>query len=153
MEICQPAVAENLSSAISGSSHLDMVDPDHIGTSNGDSITAPHVLRVDLSEVDVLDDNVLNAIGHVDTLALDDTGGALADQGLVGLDLDRVPGSLVVCDGADGWRAGLVVLAPLEVETSISDPSSQESCLGSHNKECPLTLSLLMASWQPEAVP
>ena len=103
----------DLPSVLSGPSHLDMVDPDQVGARDRDGITAPDVLGVDLGEVDVLDDDVLDPVGHVDALALDDTGGALADQGLVGLDLDRVPGSLVVGDGADGWGAGLVVIAPL----------------------------------------
>lgn len=98
---------------------LDMVDPDHVGARDGDGITAPHVLGVDLGEVDVLDDDVLDAVGHVHALALDDTGGALADQGLVGLDLDRVPRSLVICDGADRGGAGLVVLAPLRLRQAL----------------------------------
>jgi len=92
---------------------LDVVDPDHVGAGNGDSVSAPHVLGVDLGEVNVLDDDVLDTVGHVHTLALDDTGGALADKRLVGLDLDRVPGSLVIGQRADNRGAGLVVLAPL----------------------------------------
>lgn len=92
---------------------LDVVDPDHVSAGDGDSITTPDVLRVDLGEVDVLDDDVLDTVGHVDTLALDDTGGALADKRLVGLDLDGVPASLVVGQGADLGGVGLVLCAPL----------------------------------------
>lgn len=94
-----------------------MVDPDHVGTRDRESITTPHVLGVDLGEVDVLDDDVLHAVGHVKTPALDHTSGSLADQRLVGLDLDRIPGSFVVGQGADGGGARLVVLAPLKLRT------------------------------------
>lgn len=119
MNFCQLSVMRNISFHSLGLSHLDMVDPDHVSAGDGDSITTPDVFRVDISEVDILNDNVLDAVGHVDTLALDDTGGALADQGLVGLDLDRVPGSLVISDGADSRGAGLVVLAPLKSKQAL----------------------------------
>lgn len=144
----------NISSIVWGLSYLDVIDPDHVSAGDGDSITTPDVFRVDVGEVDILNDNVLDAVGHVDTLALDDTGGALADQGLVGLDLDRVPGSLVISDGADSCGAGLVVLAPLKSKQALVIWRAKNGPLQKKKKKkCPLTLSLLMASWQPEAVP
>lgn len=38
--------------------------------------------------VNVLDNDVLDTVDDTETLALDDTLGALADQGLVGVDSD-----------------------------------------------------------------
>ena len=90
----------------------DVVDPDHIGAVNGDGITTPDVLRVDLSETNVLDNDVLDVASHADTLALDDTLGALSDQRLVGLDSDAEHTSLIVGDAADLGSIGLVVVAP-----------------------------------------
>jgi hypothetical protein len=90
----------------------DVVNPDHVGTVNGDGITTPDVLRVDLSETDVLDDNVLDVASHADTLALNNTLAALTNQRLVGLDSDSEYTSLVVGDAANLGGAGLVVVAP-----------------------------------------
>jgi hypothetical protein len=45
-------------------------------------------LRVDLGNADVLDDDVLDAASHAETLALHNTLGALADDRLVALDGD-----------------------------------------------------------------
>ena len=36
--------------------YLDMVDPDHIGTVEGDGITTPYVVRVDVGNGNVLND-------------------------------------------------------------------------------------------------
>ena len=66
----------------------DVVNPDHVGAVDGDGITTPDVLRVDLGSTDVLDDDVLNAASHTETLALHNTLGALADDRLVALDGD-----------------------------------------------------------------
>lgn len=60
---------------------------------------------------DVLDDDVLGAVGDAKTLALDDTLGALADERLVGGDHQRLEGGLVVLD-VDLGGVGLVVAAP-----------------------------------------
>jgi hypothetical protein len=90
----------------------DVVDPDHVSTVNGDGISTPDVLRVDLSETDVLDNNVLDVASHADTLALNDTLASLTNQRLVGLDGDSKYTSLVVGDAANLGGAGLVVVAP-----------------------------------------
>lgn len=110
---------------VGSQSHLNVVDPDHVGTSDRDSITTPDVLGVDLGEVDVLDDNVLDTVGNVHALALDNTSRSLADQRLVGLDLDSIPASLVVGQGADSRGAGLVVLAPLRRKQALASGSAK----------------------------
>ena len=53
--------------------------------------------------MDILDDDVGHAIGQTQTLSLDDTSRALADDALVALDLDARDTSLVVGNG-DLWR-------------------------------------------------
>lgn len=90
----------------------DVVDPDQVGAGEGDGVTSPDVLRVQLRDTDVLDDDVLHAVGHAQTLALDDSGGARAEDGLVRGDLDGAQTGLVVGD-LDGGRVGLVVGAPV----------------------------------------
>lgn len=88
----------------------NVVDPDKIRTINLDSITSPNVLRVQLSDVDVLNDDVLSAL-DVKTLALDNTIGTDADNGLVRVDDNRVQSSLIV-GNVDLRGVGLVVVAP-----------------------------------------
>ena len=81
-----------------------MVNPDHIGLIDGDSVTTPDVLGVDVGDSNVpvgilvgkvltllralvgylLDDDVLGTADDTETLTLDDTAGALTDQSLVG---------------------------------------------------------------------
>lgn len=90
----------------------DVVDPDQVGPGEGDGVTSPDVLGVQLRDADVLDDDVLHAVGHAQTLALDDSGGAGAEDGLVRGDLDGAQAGLVVGD-RDGGRVGLVVGAPV----------------------------------------
>lgn len=74
----------------------DVVDPDQISAGQGDGITTPDVLGVQLGDADVLDDDVLHAVGEVETLALDDSGGPITEDGLVGGDVDGVQTSVVV---------------------------------------------------------
>ena len=64
-------------------SYLDVVDPDHVRAGKSDCIAAPDVLRVELGDVNVLDDYVFDAVGEPDALALDDTFRARADDRLV----------------------------------------------------------------------
>ena len=49
-----------------------MVDPDEITSFQSNGIAAPDVLRVQLSDVDILQNDVLSA-HNTETLALDDT--------------------------------------------------------------------------------
>jgi hypothetical protein len=81
-------------------------------TVDGDGITTPDVLRVDIGETDVLNDNVLDAADHADTLSLDNTLVALADQRLVGANSHTEHTSLVVGDAGDLGRVLLVVVTP-----------------------------------------
>ena len=97
----------------------DVVDPDEVSTVDGDSITTPDVLGVDVSEADVLDDDVLGAGDDTDTLALDNTLGALADQGLVGANGHTEHTGLVVLDAGDLGGVGLVVIAPSVLVDSL----------------------------------
>jgi hypothetical protein len=80
---------------------------------NGDSITTPDVLRVDIGEANVLNDNVLCVAHDAHTLALNDTLVALADQRLVGANGHAEHTGFVVGDLADLGCAGLVVVTPL----------------------------------------
>lgn len=65
-----------------------MVDPDKVAVVEGDGVSAPDVLRVQVGDGDVLDDDVLGAADDAQALALDDTGVALAEDGLVRSDGD-----------------------------------------------------------------
>ena len=89
-----------------------MVNPDHITAINGYSVSTPHVLRVDVSEADVLNNDVLYAVRHPDALSLDDTLGALADKRLVRGDGHAGHTSLVVLNAGDLRSIRLVVVAP-----------------------------------------
>lgn len=53
---------------------LDVVDPDEVGAVQSDGITTPDVLRVQVGDPNVLDDDVRSTALDVKTLALDDTG-------------------------------------------------------------------------------
>lgn len=89
-----------------------MINPDHISIIQGDGISTPHILRVNISESDVLDDNV-GCLHDADTFALDGGSTAgLANKRLVARDRDTLYTSIVVRDRHAG-RIGLVVLAPV----------------------------------------
>ena len=64
-------------------SYLDVVDPDHVRAGKSNGIAAPDVLRVELGDVNVLDNHILDAVGQPDALALDDTFRTRADDRLV----------------------------------------------------------------------
>lgn len=88
-----------------------MVDPDEVSVVDGDGVSTPDVLGVDIRDSDILDDDVLCATDDAQTLALDDAGAALADQGFVRVDGDAEHAGVVVAD-ADLGGVGLVVVAP-----------------------------------------
>ena len=69
-------------------------------------------LRVDVRDLDVLDDNVGSAVHDTKTLALDDTAAAVTDNRLVGSNSDTKGTSSIVGDGVDSRSIRLVVLAP-----------------------------------------
>ena len=93
-----------------GSGHV--VDPDHVGAVESDSVTAPDVLGVELGDLDVLDDDVVGTGNDTETLALNHTGAALTDDGLLGGNSDAKHAGIVVLD-AGRRGVGLVVLAPV----------------------------------------
>ena len=87
---------------------LDVVNPDLVGAIQGDSITTPDVLRVELRNVNVLDDDILHAAGQTQTLAAKDTSTTNTDDGLVRSNRQALETGFVV--GASGrW----VVTAPV----------------------------------------
>lgn len=94
--------------------------PDHVSAIERDGITTENVLGVELGDVDVLDDDVLGAVGHAQTLATDDTLGANTNDGLVGADGEAGNTSSVVLD-SDGGGAGtgVAVVAPAGVVDGI----------------------------------
>jgi hypothetical protein len=109
-------------------SYLDVVDPDHVRAGKSNGIAAPDVLRVELGDVNVLDDYVFDAVGEPDTLALDHTFRARADDCLVRGDHDRVETSLIVSDGRGG-RIGLVVSTPIVlVDGGLAAGASSPRC-------------------------
>lgn len=89
----------------------NMVDPDVVSVVEGNGITTPDVLRVKLSDVNILDDDVLGT-NDSETLTADDSLGANADQGLVGANLDTQNTGLVILD-VDLGGVGLVVATPV----------------------------------------
>jgi hypothetical protein len=97
----------------------DVVDPDEVCTVDGDGITTPDVLGVDIGEANVLDDDVLSVGDDANTLALNDTLGALADERLVGTNGHTKDTSLVVLDVGDLGGIGLVVVAPAILVDSL----------------------------------
>lgn len=111
----------------------DMVDPDVVGVVEGDGISSPDKLRVKLSDVNVLDDDVLG-VDDAETLTADNTLGANADQGLVGTNSDAQNTGLVVLD-VDLGGVGLVVGAPAvlvdsELALSAGTPGSTAGLTG-----------------------
>lgn len=95
----------------------NVVNPDHVGVVDGDGITSPHVLGVDIGEGDVplwlvraccgsgiprahlLDDDVAGTADDADTLTHDDTGRSGSNEGLVGLDGDTENTGIVAVNG------------------------------------------------------
>lgn len=57
-----------------------MVDPDLVSAVQSDSITTPDILRVQFGDVNVLNDDIADAVGQTQPLAPDDTSTANADD-------------------------------------------------------------------------
>ena len=108
--------------------YLDMVDPDHVGPCQRNCVTSPDILRVELGDVDVLDDDVGNTVSHPEAFALDDTVRTRAENCLVGGDHDGVETSLVVLDRSGGC-IGLVVATPIVfVDGGLAASASAPRC-------------------------
>lgn len=92
--------------------YLDVIDPNHIAAIESDGIATPDVLRVELGDMNVLDDDVAGTIGDIETFALDDAFSARSNQSLVRSNVDGIESRLVVRDRSGG-RIGLVVSTPV----------------------------------------
>lgn len=95
----------------------NMVNPNKIRAVDLDSITTPNVLRVQLGDVDVLNDDVLSTL-DVKTLALDNTIGTDTHDRLIRVDDNGVESSLIV-GNVDLGGVGLVVVAPVILVDSL----------------------------------
>lgn len=60
--------------------YLDVINPDEVSTVQGDGITTPDVLRVQICNMDVLDDNVAGTTDNLQALSLNDTGATRANK-------------------------------------------------------------------------
>jgi hypothetical protein len=81
-----------------------LTDPDLVRAIDGNGIAAPDELRVQLGDVNVLDDDILRAVGDAEPLSTEDTLVADTDERLVGADGEPADAGLVVGD-LDGGRA------------------------------------------------
>ena len=82
-----------------------MIDPDVRRAVKSDSITTPNVLRIKISNFEVLNDHVVGASGDSEAFAQDDTILADTENGLVARHHEGVRGCLVV--GNFGLWCGL----------------------------------------------
>lgn len=87
-----------------------MVDPNEISLVEGDGISTPDKLRVDVGDLNILEDDVADAV-HAKALA-NDLGTVLSHDGLVAADGDTEDTGVVVRDGLGG-SIRLVVGAPV----------------------------------------
>lgn len=60
--------------------YLDVINPDEVSTVQGDGITTPDVLRVQICNMDVLDDNIAGTTDNLQALSLNDTGATRANK-------------------------------------------------------------------------
>lgn len=74
---------------------LDVINPDVVGTIESNGITTPDELRVQLSDVNVLNDNIANT-GQTETLTTNNTLTANTDNRLVRPNINTLNASLVV---------------------------------------------------------
>lgn len=98
-----------------------VVNPDEIGSGEGERISTPDVLVVQVADLNVLDNDVLASKGQA--LALNDTLGPNTQDGLVGTNLD-------------GLLCGLVVGDSLLDLTGIACVQQDTLALGSSSPAC-----------------
>ena len=75
-----------------------MVNPNKIGVIKGNGITSPHILRVKVGDLNVLNDDVLGTLCNVKALALDDAFASYTDETLVGSHENGVQCSIIILD-------------------------------------------------------
>ena len=90
----------------------NVIDPDIVCFVQGDGVSAPDILRVDVGDLDVLQNDVLSPVDNSQAFTFDDTLGAIADDCLVRANGDTKSSSCIVGDARDGRCIWLVVLAP-----------------------------------------
>jgi len=67
---------------------VELTDPHKIRAIYGDGVTAPDILGVEVCDVDILDDNILRAIGHTKPLSTNDTFVPYTDDRFVGANVN-----------------------------------------------------------------
>lgn len=108
--------------------YLDVVDPDVGRAIQGDGVATPDVLGVQLGDVNVLEDDVADAVGESQALATDDTRVTNTNNGLVRGDVDGAGAGIVVGD-FDRTSVRLIVATPIvgvdgQLATGGSTPGS-----------------------------
>ena len=63
--------------------YSNVIDPDIVCSIQGDGISAPNIFRVDIGDLNVLENDVLSSIHDPQALAFDDTLGTIANDCLV----------------------------------------------------------------------
>ena len=91
-----------------------MVNPNLVSAIQGDGISTPDELGVQLGDVNVLDDDIANAVLHQQTPAANNTLAANANNRLVGGHGDALQTSLVI-----GTSGGRVRATPVRVVNGI----------------------------------
>lgn len=74
-----------------------MVDPDKVRSIKQKSITTPYILRIQISYLDILDDDIRCIVGELQTFALDDSTAPTSKNRLRRSDSQRTRASLVPC--------------------------------------------------------
>lgn len=65
---------------VSSRTYLDVINPDKVSTVQGDGITTPDVLRIEVRNVHILNDDVAGTANNLQALSLDYSGTTGADK-------------------------------------------------------------------------
>lgn len=76
----------------------NMINPNKIRVIKGNGIASPDVLRVEVGDLNVLDNDILGTLCNVKALALDDALASYTDETLVGSHENGVQCSIVILD-------------------------------------------------------
>lgn len=110
-----------------------MIDPDVGRAVKSDGITTPDVLRVQVSDLKILENDIVCAACEAETLATDDAVSANSQDGLVAGDHERV-GACLVVGHFDLRCLGLFGVAPVAgVDSQLARGSGtigSAACLG-----------------------
>jgi hypothetical protein len=106
-----------------------MIDPDIVCPIQGDGITAPNVFRVDIGDLNVLEDDILSPVHNSQALAFDDALRAIADDCLIRTNSDTESSSSIISDARDRRCIRFVVLAPLVLVDSSLASSASTPCV------------------------